>query len=216
MAEKPWKVHEKVTAKFFNTRRAIHGVDRGTGRVDTDVFVDVEEWISEPDITFHPQVRTSCIVVECKYISKTAGRSGDWPIRRLHEMWKETPKPAGRERPAPLIITQDRWVLCRLDDFVDIWLDFYSGIYRPGKGMTMLYNYSIRHVKQTMSKFMVSAIEQAYGATLPAIDSLGRSKTYERVMHAVCLGSNARMSKVLCIPDPVIYRDKLEEEKPSP
>lgn len=180
MADKGWKRHERQVAEFFNTERALHGIDRVKGEVQTDVFADVQKWIGTPVFD-----EPTGLVIECKYSTKSSSNSNDWPCRRLSELKKE--QAFGY---VTLMVTKDGWVWCQLDDFLTVFVDLFVN----GESLSyLLGKYEVRNINKSMSSFF----EDALGQALVSVAHIEAGEYYKKAYPMVCVGSNARLPRVI-------------------
>lgn len=193
MADKPWKKHERDVAKFFETDRALHGIDRSNGEVLTDVFVDLYEWFyeSDPLPLEKSKFANTALFVECKYTDKDAS-SNDWVLRLIKSISDEPG--IKKSNVIPVIVTSDGWHWIQLTYF-GFYLTAMANRFSPGKFM---YYFEVRHINKKMSKFYKSAIEQARMASVP--NRLASNDPFTHRMHTVCVGSNARLPKCIGMP----------------
>lgn len=192
MGDKPWKRHERDTAEFFGTARALHGLDRDRGEVATDVFVDVDKWLSSAPVP------NAALIVECKFSDKDSSSNKSWPCFMLDEISKESH--LERLKIRPLIVLRDGWIWIRLEDFPELfWL-----LHKPKQLLDNPFwrNYEVRHVNKEICEFFDAAMGQACAAKLP-LNSLG--KPYDSRYHVVSVGTNARVTKAIGISPEVFH-----------
>lgn len=187
--DKAWKRHEREVAGFFGTQRALHGIDRDQGEVQTDVFVDGAVWGKETtgvDL-FHDYA----FVIECKY-TKQGSSSNSWMLHDLAEISKE---PGVRNQCIiPLVVTRDGWHWIQLPNMSS----YLHVMHNEGfKKEQVIDAFDIRHLNRQMSTFFDSAIQQARDAHIPRRSD---GSSYTRRYHAVCVGSNARLPKCIGFP----------------
>lgn len=103
MADKAWKRLEREAARYFNVKRRSRGND--FSQSDVEVLVNVKDWLDTPPY------QSLYIVVECKYRKEI----GVVPL-----FLKETRSFKDR---IPILSIGD-FILCRLDDFEDVFRDF--------------------------------------------------------------------------------------------
>jgi len=214
--DKAWKQFERTVATFFGTTRALHGMSRTVGEVDTDVFVHVPTWFEYMKRSL-PALETSyptALVVECKH-----SRKDDHPNRKilaeLQEIYLE-------HRARPLLISPDRWCWIQLRDFPDFYLQFAHPT--PLLPLDLVQRYEVHHLPRETPKFFKDAIDQARTAVLPNTELFRKDQekapTWGRRMHIICTGSNARMPPAVGIPPgptwiQPLYRAYEAQEEPQ-
>jgi len=187
VADQGWKRHEREVAGFFGTQRALHGIDRSDGQVDTDVFVDGAVW--KPSVSWAKEL---ALVVECKY-TKAGSSSNAWMLPLIQGIKKE----AGvKEAKAPVVIhTKDSWTWMQIEDF-ELYLvrDVFGRTKKHivGYPVASTFGSEVRHINKNMSEFFRSAMGQADLAVLPS-----RDPSYKTRMNVVCVGSNARLPRCI-------------------
>jgi hypothetical protein len=184
-----WKRHERETAEFFGTRRALHGIDRVQGEVQTDVFVDGAEWDGTKECSIK---RDFAFIIECKYTSNGAS-SNSWMMQELACLSKE---PAVKSQGLlPILVTRDNWHWVQIDNFQKYLR------YPLFTDLSIVNTLEVRHKNKEMSMFFVDAIEQAKMAMIP-----GRDIPFTYRFHAVCVGSNARLPKCIGVPPKALVK----------
>lgn len=188
MADKAWKAHERNVAKFFGTTRALHGMDRKIGEVNTDVFVDAS---SRPP--FYDKIK-ACYAVECKYSSRSSKLANDWPSRELAKVLKQIP--FCKDRVVPMILTKDRWIWTSLEDIDYLLCMLMNSYYKDLHGTYPFspFDIEVRHINKNMSSFFEKAFQQALDSNKEL------KKEFDLSLHFVCVGSNARLPKAIGFP----------------
>lgn len=191
--DKAWKKHERDVAGFFGTQRALHGIDRDQGDVQTDVFVDGRAWNQHLIDSNKARPLSFCnyaFFIECKYTKKGAS-SNSWMVRALDKIHKE---PVMKTGVMPILVTRDGWHWVQLPYF-HLYLDAVRTNHMSAKSVISMTD--VRHVNKDMSTFFANAIAQATLANLPY---RAGDTPYSHRFHAVCVGTNERMVKCIGIP----------------
>jgi hypothetical protein len=108
MRSEAWKDHERKVAKYFRTTRRLRGSD--FSQSDVEVLADVDNWLGWSG-------SNSFIVAECKYSKKNG------IVKAFKSTHSAAVKLGFHRESIPLFIV-DRFVLCNLENFEDIFCEW--------------------------------------------------------------------------------------------
>jgi hypothetical protein len=141
MASDAWKKHELITAKYFNTQRRVRGDD--FSRSDVEVLADAGEWLNL--ISYNGIY----LVVECKY------RKEIGIVASFRTMAQGKTK-------IPIMRIGD-FILCYLNDFKDVFVDFVAHIQSNLDIIEITNKYEISYNDGKEPKYLRDYLDQAAG-----------------------------------------------------
>ena len=170
MTDKPWKRHERETARYFRVPRRVRGNDFSVS--DVEVLVNVDEWLSKE------VYRDSFIIVECKY------RKENGIVTLFNEQTK------GIKSTTP-VLRVGEFFLCKLEDFKDFFIDL---VINDLDIIKLSEKYTILRNDKKEPKYLREYTEQAedYGEVLDkhshyiSTVCMARASTAGRLMAISC------------------------------
>ena len=197
MSDKPWKKHERETARVFGVPRRTRGDN--FSRSDVEVLVDIGTWL---DKACHP----SYLIVECKYRQE---------IGIVTSFLKGSKEITDRIT----ILRVGDFILCRLNDIKDVIEDM---VFSTLDIVELSDKYSILYDKKKEPKYLREYHEQAseYSEAIPQssysypIVCMARASTTGRIV-AIHGDVIQKMRQDLCLQNDIqkSYKKKTGQEK---